>query len=105
VVVLTHALDELHLEAISTSPRRLKTPHLVLLAFLRNVPLEERMLLLPATDLDAFQIAAAAEFVSLQRDSLRQVQQTGLLVIDCLPQQLSSQLISRYLDIKARHLL
>jgi len=105
VVFLTHALDELHLESIAESIRRLKSPHLVLVAFLRNVPLEERMNSQPISDLDAFQVAAAAEMVAVQREELRHLQQTGLLVIDCLPEQLSSRLISRYLDIKARHLL
>jgi uncharacterized protein (DUF58 family) len=105
VVWLTHALDELHLQAIVESIRRLKSPHLVLVAFLRNVPLEERMNALPTSDLDAFQIAAAAELVAAQRELLRPLQQTGLLVIDCLPEQLSSRLISQYLDVKARHLL
>jgi uncharacterized protein (DUF58 family) len=105
VVFLTHALDELHLETIAESIRRLKLPHLVLVAFLRNVPLEDRMNEQPISDLDAFQVAAAAEMVAVQREELRQLQQSGLLVVDCLPEQLSSRLISRYLDIKARHLL
>jgi uncharacterized protein (DUF58 family) len=105
VVWLTHALDELHLAAIAESIRRLKAPHLVLVAFLRNVPLEDRMNALPTSDLDAFQVAAAAEMVAAQREQLRQLQQAGLLVVDCLPDQLSSRLISRYLDVKARHLL
>ena len=105
VVWLTHALDELHLETIADSIRRLKAPHLVLVAFLRNVPLEERMNALPESELDAFQVAAAAEMVSAQREQLRRLQQAGLLVVDCLPEQLSSRLISRYLDVKARHLL
>src|SRR5579863_2757825 len=41
VVLLTHALDELHLAAISQQVRQLRSPHLVLASFLRNVPLFE----------------------------------------------------------------
>ena len=105
VVLLTHALDELHLAAISQHVRQLRSPHLVLAAFLRNVPLFERMQSIPKTDVDAFQIAAAAEMVHAQTRQIAELSHSGLLILDTLPEQLSADLISRYLDIKARHLL
>jgi uncharacterized protein (DUF58 family) len=105
VVLLTHALDELHLAAISQQVRQLRSPHLVLAAFLRNVPLFERMQSNPKTDVDAFQIAAAAEMVHAQTRQIAELSHSGLLILDALPEQLSADLISRYLDIKARHLL
>ncbi|MFN0054492.1 MAG: DUF58 domain-containing protein [Planctomycetales bacterium] len=105
VVLLTHALDELHLAAISRHARELKTPHLVLGAFLRNVPLFERVQKQPRSDVEAFQIAAAAEMVHAQAVQIAELQQGGLLILDALPEQLSADLISRYLDVKARHLL
>lgn len=105
VVLLTHALDDVHLRSIIESLRRMRAPHLVLAAFLRNVPLWERTLTVPETDVEAFQVAAASEMVAAEREALAAVQQSGLLVVDCLPDQLSSRLISRYLDVKARHLL
>jgi len=105
VILLTHALDELHLQTISDHVRQLRSPHLVLSAFLQNVPLMNRMQTIPETDLEAFQVAAAAEVVALQEMQLMKLQKTGLLVIDAAPEGLSGQVISRYLDIKARHLL
>uniref|UniRef100_A0A7C2PH24 DUF58 domain-containing protein n=1 Tax=Schlesneria paludicola TaxID=360056 RepID=A0A7C2PH24_9PLAN len=105
VVLLTHAIDEIHLQTMAAAMRRLKSPHLVLTAFLRNVPLYERVNSQPTGDLDAIQIAAAAEMVAAQREQLAALPPTGLLVVDCLPEQLSSRLINRYLDVKARHLL
>ena len=105
VVLLTHALDELHLAAISRHVRQLRSPHLVLAAFLRNVPLFERMQSIPKTDVDAFQIAAAAEMVHAQTRQIAELSHSGLMILDALPEQLSADLISRYLDIKARHLL
>lgn len=105
VVLLTHAIDDIHLEAIGTAGRRLRSPHLVLTALLRNVPLEARANAVPRSDLDAFQIAAAAEMVEASHEQATRLAKSGLLVIDCAPAELSSQLISRYLDIKARHLL
>ena len=102
---MTHALDELHLEAISRHVRELRSPHLVLVAFLRNVPLYERVQSVPKSDVDAFQIAAAAEMVHTQTRQIAELHHSGLLVLDTLPEQLSGDLISRYLEIKARHLL
>ncbi|QDT95693.1 DUF58 domain-containing protein [Gimesia aquarii] len=105
VVVLTHALDEVHMSHLGDAIRLMRWPHLVLGAFLRNVPLQERMYSIPETDREAFQIAAAAEIVSTQSSQIAALQQSGLLVLDTLPENLSVNLISRYLDIKARQLL
>jgi len=105
VVLLTHALDELHLQAIGRHLRELRSPHLVLGSFLRNVPLHNRVRDIPKTDVDAFQIAAAAEMVATQTLQIAELQHTGLLVLDTLPEHLSANLITHYLDIKARHLL
>lgn len=105
VILLTHALDDLHLESICRHVRELRHPQLVLVSFLQNVPLVNRMNTLPQTDEEAFQVAAAMEMVTAQSVEIARLQRSGLLVLDTLPEQLSVNLISRYLDIKARHLL
>lgn len=105
IVWMTHAIDDLHLQALARSLSRLRSTHLVLVAFLRNVELEKRSQMLPTNDLDAFQIAAAAGMIEAQREQFALLERSGLLAINCLPEELSSRLISRYLDIKARHLL
>jgi hypothetical protein len=43
--------------------------------------------------------------VHTQTRQIAEINHSGLLVLDALPEQLSADLISRYLDIKARHLL
>ena len=105
VILLTHTLDDLHLESICQHVRQLKNPHLVLVSFLQNVPLVNRMNTVPQTDPEAFQVAAAMEMVTTQSLEIARLQRSGLLVLDTLPEQLSANLISRYLDIKARNLL
>lgn len=105
VILVTHALDEVHLGAISRHMRELQNPHLVLAAFLRNVPLHQRVNALPTTDLESFQIAAAARLVATQTAQIVKLEKSGLLAVETVPEQMSAQLISRYLDIKARHLL
>ncbi|QDT46904.1 hypothetical protein Pan258_09290 [Symmachiella dynata] len=105
VILISHALDELHLTTISTHMRQLRAPHLVLGAFLRNVPLHERLNTVPETDVEAFQVAAAAEMVSAQTTQIAELQEHGQYAVDSLPEDLSADLISQYLEIKARHLL
>lgn len=105
VVLVTHALDEVHLEVVGRHMREIRNPHLVLGAFVRNVPLHDRLNQVPATDLEAFQIAAAADMVATQTLQIAKLEQTGLLIVDALPDKLATNLISRYLDVKARHLL
>jgi len=109
VVLITHALDELHLTTISRHMRQIRSPHLTLGAFLRNVPLYERMNAIPQTDVESFQVAAAAEMVTSQQAQIAELQEQGQYAIDSLPEDLpedlSADLISQYLEIKARHLL
>jgi uncharacterized protein (DUF58 family) len=105
VVFLTHALDEVHMRNIGQHMRELRKPHLVLGAFLQNVPLHDRLNVIPKTDLDAFQIAAAADMMASQSRQIARLEKAGLLVTDCVPERLSANLISQYLEIKARHLL
>ncbi len=105
VVFVTHALDEVHLNEIGRGMRQLRRPHLVLGALLRNVQLHERLEAIPRTEREAFQIAAAAELIQSQTVQVQKLQKSGLLVLDSLPEEFSSGLISQYLEIKARHLL
>ncbi|MCH8830560.1 MAG: DUF58 domain-containing protein [Planctomycetes bacterium] len=105
IVMVTHALDEVHLDNIGRHLRELRSPHLVLGAFLRNVPLHERMNEIPSTDVESFQIAAAAGMIAAQSIQIAKLEKSGLLVTDSLPENLSAELISQYLEIKARHLL
>jgi len=105
VILCTHALDEVHLGQITANVRQLRWPHLVLTAFLRNVPLASRVETVPKTDLEAFQVAAAAEILAAQTHQLARLTQGGVLTVDAKPEDLSARLISQYLEIKARHLL
>ena len=46
-----------------------------------------------------------ADMTAAQSVQVLRLEKTGLLVTDSLPQNLSAELISQYLEIKARHLL
>ena len=105
VVLITHTIDEQHLQTIGTYARALISPHLLLCVFLRDVSLNELANRVPHTDIDAFHVAAAAELITAQVHHIATLRESGAFVLETLPGQLSSEVINQYLDLKARHLL
>ncbi len=105
VVVLTYALDDVHLEQMARQFRRLRSPHLVICAFLSPESLVKQAESVPQTDQQAFEIAAAADLLQGHRKTLRDLTAMGLFAIEATPETLTSQLISRYLEVKARSLI
>ena len=105
VVLVTHSLDEQHLLTIGTYLRSLITPHLLLCVFLRDRALAELADRVPATPVEAFHGAAAAELLTTQTRRIAELRDAGVFVLEVFPNELSSALINQYLDLKARHLL
>ncbi len=105
VVLVTHALDEQHLTALSEYVRPLTANHVLLVALLRDVGLTALASQPPASELDTFQVAAAAEILAAQARLVRQLRDWGVLVVETTPGELSAVVINQYLDVKARHLL
>lgn len=105
VLLLTHALDEHHLQSIGRHLPVIGAPHLLLLVLLRDVALAELAARVPADESEAFGVAAAAELLNAQRRRVATLRDAGALVIETLPDELSPALVNGYLDVKARHLL
>jgi uncharacterized protein (DUF58 family) len=105
VVLITHAIDQQHLSSIGLYLRTLVSPHLFLVVFLKDVALAELAGRVPGDDVDAFHVAAAAEMMASQARRIAELRDAGILVLETLPGELSSELINQYLDLKARHLL
>lgn len=105
IMLLTHAMDELHLESALKPLLGLTPPHLVLVACLRNVPLDERGRATPRSAVEAVQIGAANEFLLQQSRGISQLNAAGIRTLDVLPKELTGELVGQYLEIKARHLL
>jgi hypothetical protein len=49
--------------------------------------------------------AAAADIVLWRHQVIKDLKHGGVLALDVFPEQLTSRLVSQYLEIKARHLL
>lgn len=112
VVVLSHVLDEVNAEHLERHVRRLSGRHLPLAVLLRDPALHG---LLPArgqlgqalaTDpRTLWRAGAAAGIISWRRQVLERMRSHGALVLDAEAGRLTPDLVSRYLEIKARHLL
>lgn len=105
VILLTHAIDEQHLEAISQPLRAVRSPHLFLCVFLRDVGLSRMATAVPSSDLEAFQTAAAAELLTAIERGTAGLRDRGILTVSSLPDRLTADVINGYLDVKARHLM
>lgn len=105
VVLLTSVVDEVNAELSTALIGAMATRHLPLCVWIRDLDLEE-ILEQPASGREAvYERCAAAELVGWRERSLKALQRRGALVVDCRPQELTSTLLARYLDIKARRLL
>lgn len=105
VILVTHALDEQHLAALSTYLQPLTRSHLLLVALLRDVGLTQLAEQSPSTELEAFHVAAAAEILAAQARMVAALADRGVMVLQTTPGALSAVVINQYLDVKARHLL
>ena len=54
---------------------------------------------------DLYRRSVALDVLSQRQMALAQLKQKGVLVLDAAANQISEQLVERYLEIKARHLL
>lgn len=104
-ILLTHVIDDQHLEAISRQVRSWRSPHLFLLVFLKDLGLTNLADRVPTDDVEAFQTGAAAELLVSLAKKTASLRESGILLLETLPQNLSADLINQYLDIKARHLM
>jgi uncharacterized protein (DUF58 family) len=105
VVLLTAVVDEVNADVAHTLVRALAGRHLPLCAWLRDTEIEQLAHADAPTVGDAYVRSAAAELVAWRERSLLRVRQAGALVVDVSPDQLTTSLIGRYLEVKARRLL
>jgi len=112
VVALTHVLDEVNADHLERHCRRLVGRHLPMAVLLQDRDLHD--LLPEAKDLGErlrqepdllWSAGAAASIIGWRQELVERLRRHGCLALDVAPAQLTSGLVSRYLEIKARHLL
>ncbi len=105
VVLLTNVIDDVNAGQVQRYLANQVGRHLPLGVLLRD----RQMFALAdeSIDYDAglYRAAAAADVLLWRRQVLADLQASGVLTVDVFPDQLTAELVNRYLHIKARHLL
>jgi uncharacterized protein (DUF58 family) len=101
VVLLTHAIDEEHFRVISSLLGVVRRTHLIVCGFIENGPLRRLANRVPADDIEAFETAGAAELLLEEARGIEALRERSALAISVPPDELSTAVISRYLEIKA----
>ena len=104
-VLCTHVLDDVNADSLVHHLARLHGRHLPLAILLRDDALHAPLRRPPAQVADLYQHGAAAHLINWRRAALDRLEAAGALTIDIAAEQLTAELISRYLSVKARHLL
>jgi uncharacterized protein (DUF58 family) len=105
VILLTSVIDTANAEATAAVTGILGRRHLPLCVWLRDPSLEELVSGRGAKPADPYVAGAAAELLLERSRQLAVLRERGALVLDADPPHLTSALLSRYLEIKARRLL
>jgi uncharacterized protein (DUF58 family) len=112
VVAISHVLDEVNAAHLERHCARLSGRHLPLAVLLRDpalhghLPARARLAEALAANPDAlWRAGAAAGIIAWRRQVIERMKGGGALVLDAEPERLTPDLVSRYLEVKARHLL
>lgn len=105
VILITHVVDEQHLTSVGQYFRTLVSPHLVLCVFLKDPAMSRLANRVPTGDIEAFQVAGAAEMLAAHTKQVARLRESGVLVVETLPEHLTADVINQYLEVKARQMM
>jgi uncharacterized protein (DUF58 family) len=105
VVVFTQVLDPAAAGRLATLLRGLMPRHLPLCVMLRDRDIDQLAVGDVHDPRDVYVRGAAAEAILWREQLLRDMRHAGVLVIDAYPDQMTPQVLKRYVEIKARQLL
>jgi hypothetical protein len=98
-------VDDVGAQRLVKLTRSLMPRHLPLVVLFRDVEIDALVAQSAVRPMDLYTRGAAAELVSWRENVVRTLHNCGALVLDTAPEHLTSDLINRYLEIKARQLL
>jgi uncharacterized protein (DUF58 family) len=105
IVVFTDLMDVEISETLTSYLPLLRPHHLVLCITLRDTDLVRLADQLPDTVEDVYQKAVAGQLVLEQQNTLNRLRQSGILILDTAPENLSVVAVNRYLELKGRNLI
>jgi uncharacterized protein (DUF58 family) len=109
VILVTNVIDEINSHQINQYLTSLTGRHLPLGVFLRDRELYSAVEEFESSDQPGkkqiYEAAAAVDVLNWRRQVIRDLRHQGALAMDLFPEELTSELINQYMQIKARHLL
>jgi uncharacterized protein (DUF58 family) len=105
LVVFTNLLDQSSAKDLVASLRSLLPRHLPLCVLMRDMDVEALASQPARGEIDLYVRAAAAETLGWRDALVKQLERSGVLVLDARPGDVTPMLVKRYLEIKARRLL
>ncbi len=109
VILVTNVIDEINAHQIQQYLGSLTGRHLPLGVLLRDRELFDAVDEFESqpnpNNKTIYQAAAATGVLTWRHQVIRDLKHQGVLALDLFPEQLTSELVNRYLEIKARHLL
>ncbi|MEO6418090.1 MAG: DUF58 domain-containing protein [Polyangiaceae bacterium] len=105
LVIFTNLLEPRSAKELAASLRGLLPRHLPLCVLMRDLDVESLATLPVRTGDDLYVRAAAAESLAWRDSLIRSLRNSGVLVLDASPGDVTPQLVKSYLEIKARRLI
>ena len=105
VVLFTDISSGAGMEALAAHAALLRRSNLLLIVTISDPDVVEAAHLRPGHTLAAYQRAAAAQILEDRRLALDRLRRQGILVLDAPANRLSTEVINRYLELKAQTLL
>ena len=106
VVLVTNVMDEVNAAQVELYLTNLVGRHLPLGVLLRDRQLfEAAECSESAAEAGFWRAAVASDILTWRRQTIADLRRKGVLALDVFPEGMTSPLVNRYLEIKARHLL
>jgi uncharacterized protein (DUF58 family) len=105
MVWITELVDSAGRPELVTAASELVRRHLVVLVLLKHPELDELAARIPKTRDEMFHSAAAQEMLERRRETVAQLEQKGVLIVETTAEEIGVRAVSEYLEVKARGLL
>ncbi len=105
IVLFTDAMEPSALASLAVSVRQLSSRHLALVVLFKDEYIERSRRAAIANTDDLFRAGAAADLAMERAKALEVLRRSGALVIEAAADSLSTNVVNRYLEVKAAHLI
>jgi uncharacterized protein (DUF58 family) len=105
IVWITELVDSAGRPEIAAAAAELVRRHLVVLVVLKHPELEELAARVPRSRDEMFHSAAAQEMLERRRETIAQMERSGVLVVETTAEESGMRAVSKYLEVKAEGLL